>query len=331
MHDRNALTRRRALAATAACAALACLPVDSIAQAAWPERPIRLLVPFAPGGGSDVIARAVATKLGALLGQQVVVENRVGAGGAIANDAVAKAPPDGYTLLFATSATVTNLSSGKKLPYDLERDFAHIGQIGATPPLLVVPRDSPLKTMRDLLELARAKPGAVSFGSAGVGSFSHLAMELVAAEAKVQLIHVPYKGTVPAFTDLIAGNLAVVLSSFASARPLLEGGRLRALVVTGTRRSSLAPDVPTLAEVGLAGAAVDLWWGLLAPAATPAAVVGRLNRELNAVLQDRDMREQLAREVATATPGTPESFGRLFTSEAARWSKLIRDANIKVE
>ena len=330
MNFQRPTNRRQALGLAAAGVAAAYLPAAAQAQAAWPARPIKLIVPYAAGGGTDVIARAVATKLGAALGQPMVVDNRLGAGGNIGNDAVAKAPPDGYTLLFATSSTVINLPS-VKLPYDLMKDFATVGQIGATPTALMVPQDSPIKSMRELLDQARARPNALSYGSAGIGSFAHLATEMIFREAKVQLTHVPYKGTAPAFADLMGGNLTVVIASFASARSLMEGGKLRALVVTSAQRSSLAPGVPTLTEVGLPGSTVELWWGLMAPAGTPAGIIQRINRELNTALAEPDMREQLLREAGTPTPGTPEAFGRLYASEVERWARTIREAGIKGE
>jgi tripartite-type tricarboxylate transporter receptor subunit TctC len=331
MNGREQVTRRSALAAAATCAAAVFTPRDTSAQANWPNRPIRLIVPFAAGGGTDVIARAVANKLTGPLGQPIIIDNRSGAAGIIATDAVAKAAPDGHTVLLASSANMANLGSRQPLPYDLEKDLLPVGQLGSTPTVIVVAQGSPIKTMRDLIDLARSRPDAVSFGSAGVNSFSHLAMQIIASEARVQLLHVPYRGSAPAFNDLIAGNLAVVLASFASARPLMEGGKLRGLAVTSAQRSSYAPDMPTLAEVGLPGSTIDYWWGLMVPALTPGAVVKRLNAELNAALVQPDVREQLAREAATPTPSTPEAFGSLIASEVVRWSKLIREADIGVQ
>lgn len=314
-----------------AAVAAAALPASVSAQTTWPNRPVRLLVPFPPGGGSDVIARTVGARLSAGLGQQVVIDNRAGAGGAMATEAVAKALPDGYTLLFTTTAMATNAASGRKLPFDLAKDLAPIGQIGATPLLIVVPANSEFRTLRDLIDHARAKPNFVKYGSSGVGSMSHIGMELLAAEAKVQLLHVPYRGTALAMTELIAGQLQAVLGTFATLWQLVEGGKLRALVVTGAQRSTFAPQLATVAEVGLPGARIDFWWGMMAPARTPPGLVKRMNDELNAVLALPEMRESLAREGALPKPGTPDDFGRLMASEVARWSKLIREANIKME
>jgi tripartite-type tricarboxylate transporter receptor subunit TctC len=309
----------------------ALLPFGACAQAAWPNRPIKLIVPYAPGGGSDVIGRAIATKLSARLGQPIVVENKTGAGGALGFDAGAKAPPDGYTLLFTTTAFATNASAGKPLPYDTVKDFAPIGQIGATPLLVVVPQASKFKTLRELFDFARANPGTLNYGSSGIGSMSHLGMELLASEAKVQLMHVPYKGMAPAFTDLMGGNLQATLSTFASASPLIEGGKLRGLAVTGAQRSPFAPNMPTTTEQGFPGMRIDFWWGLLAPARVAPGVVKRLNEELNAILAQADTREILAREAAVPTPGTPDEFGNLIALEVARWSRLVKDHGIKTE
>ncbi len=319
MRHGNTIARRPLLAGFCAAAVLG---NTAYGQGNWPNRPIRLLVPFAAGGGTDVIARGLGNKMTSLLGQPLIPDNRAGAGGVIATEAVARAAPDGYAVLFSSSANMANLLSGQALPYDFAKDLAPVGQIGSTPTVLVVAQASPIRTMDDLLRLARSRTDAASYGSAGVSSFSHLAMEMIAKEADIRMLHVPYRGSAPAFVDLIAGNLTVVLASFASARPLLESGRLRGIVVTGPERSSYAPELPTLAEVGLPRSTIEYWWGLNVPAATPRPIINRLNATLNQVLADPEMREQLAREAAVATPGTPEDFGRLITSEVARWSAL---------
>ena len=323
--------RRAVLAAAAATAVTALLPLAASAQAAWPNRPIKLIVPYAPGGGSDVIGRAIANKLGVRLGQMVIVENKTGAGGSLAFDAAAKAAPDGYTLLFTTTAFATNAAAGRKLPYDTIKDFVPIGQIGATPLLVVVSKDAPYKTLRDLVDVARAKPGNVNYGSSGMGSMSHLGMEFLASEAKVQLMHIPYKGMAPAFTDLMAGSVQATLATFASAAPLIDGGKLRGLAVTGAKRSPFAPNMPTTTEAGLPGFRIDFWWGMHAPAQVPPAIVKRLNEELNVILAQPDTRELLAREAAVPTPGTPDAFGKLVAQEVALWSKLVKDNNIKTD
>lgn len=327
-------TRRPLLSAMAALFAFAAaglLPAGASAQATWPSRPIRMMVPFAPGGGSDLIARTIGAKLSSRLGQQIVIDNRTGAGGALATETVAKASPDGYTLLFTTTAMATLTASGRKLPYDLAKDLAPIGQIGATPLLIVVPASSPAKSLRDLIDMARARPNGVKYGSSGVGSMSHIGMELVAAEAKVQLLHVPYKSTALAMPELFSGEIQAVLGTFATLGQLVASGRLRAIVVTSAQRSTFAPNLPTVVEAGLPGAQIDFWWGLMGPARMPAPLIKRLNQELNAVLEQPETREALAREAAVPKPGTPQDFGKLMAFEVARWSKLIKDANIKMD
>jgi len=306
-------------------------PVRAQAQTSWPDRPIRLIVPFAPGGGTDVIARTIASKLSSRLGQPLVVENRAGGGGNLGIEAGVKAPPDGYTLLFITGAYATNAGAGKKLSYDPIKDISPIGKIGVTPLLVAVPNDSPAKSLRDLVESARGRPGTVNYGSGGVGSMSHLGMELLASEAKVQFIHIPYKGMAPAFTDLIAGNVQAGLATFATVSQLLESGRVRALAVTGTKRASFAPDLPTTAEAGFPGFQIEFWWGLVAPAKVSPAIVKKVNAELNSILAQPDMRELLAREAATPAAGTSEDFARLISLETEAWTRLIKDRKIKVE
>jgi tripartite-type tricarboxylate transporter receptor subunit TctC len=325
--------RRRVALATVALAAVAgaVLSFGAGAQPAWPNKPIRFIVPYAAGGGTDVIARAIATKLSMRLGQPIIVDNRTGAGGTLGFEAAAKSPPDGYTLLFMTTAFATSAATSNKLPYDAAKDFVPIGQVGSTPLLVVVANDSPFKTLRELLDYARSKPNTVNYGSSGIGSMSHLGVELLAAEAKVQLVHVPYKGMAPAFTDLMGGNLQMTMGTFASATPLIEGGKLRGLAVTSAQRSPFAPNLPTVVEAGLPGSRIDFWWGLMAPARVPPAIVKRMNEELNAILAQPEMRELLAREAAVPTPVTPEAFGKLVARDVALWSKLIKDHNIKVD
>ena len=284
------LNRRLCSAASALVLAFAALlPGGARAQAAWPSRPITLIVPFAPGG-ADAIARALGTKLQARLGQPVVIDNRAGAGGVIGASVVAKASADGYTLLFTTTAFATNAAMGARLPFDPAKDFTAIGLIAASPLLVVGTADSPVKNLHDLLDVARAKPRSVNYGANGVGSMSHIGMELLAAEAKVQLVTVPYKGTSPAITDLVTGEIQAVMASFSTAWPMVESGKLRGLAVTGPQRVSIAPNVPTVAESGVPGAQIEFWWGLMGPARMPPEVVKRLNSELNAILAQPDMR-----------------------------------------
>ena len=321
---------RRALLAAAAAASLA-LPMQAFAQASWPSKPIRLIVPFAAGGSNDNIARALANKLGTRLGQQLIVDNRGGGGGTIGTDAVAKSPPDGYTLLLASTSVTTNAASGKKLPFDLLKDLEPIGLAAASPFAVVVSNDVKATTLREFLDLARAKPKTINYGSAGVGGMNHLGTELFASAAKVQLVHVPYKGISLAFTDLMGGNLQMLLPSLASATQQIQSGKMRGLAVTSAQRSPLAPEIPTASEAGLPGFQLEVWFGLMAPARTPANIVKRLNEELNAALASPDIKELLAREGASPRPGTPEDFGKLIRSDITRWNRLIKDANIQIE
>jgi len=329
----NFSLRRAVLAGAAAMfvASTALLPTDVRAQVAWPTRPIKLIVPFATGGGSDATARGIANKLSTRLGQPIIVDNRGGAGGTMGTTAAARSPADGYTLLFTTTAIATNAASGQKLSFDPQKDFEPIGKIGATALLIVVSNDSSVKTLRQFIDLGRAKPNGVNYGSGGIGSMSHLGMELFAAEAKVQLLHVPYKGMGPAFNDIMGGVVQAGVSTLASAKSFIDSGRVRALAVTSAHRSPFLPLLPTVAEEGLPGAQIEFWWGLLAPAGTPPAVIKLLNQELNEVLAQDDVREILARDAAVPTPGTPEDFRALMDFDLARWSKLVKDANIKTE
>jgi tripartite-type tricarboxylate transporter receptor subunit TctC len=328
----NPVNRRSLLDAATATALAVLLPAGASAQTTWPNRPIKLIDAYAPGGSTDTLARMIGSKLSARLGQPIVVENRSGAGGALGTDSVAKSPPDGYTLLLTSTAMPTNAASGKKLPYDFLKDLAPIGLIATTPLLIVVPADSRIKTLRDLVDLARAKPGdGVRYGSSGVGSMSHIGMELLASVAQVQFLHVPYKGVSMSVTDLLGGQLQALLGTVATHVQMLEAGRMRGLVVTSPQRSPFLPNVPTSIEAGFPGFQIEFWFGLMCPAGVPPEVIRRLNTELNVILGQADVRELLARFAAIPKPSTPEEFGRLNAFEVGRWSKLIKDANIKME
>jgi tripartite-type tricarboxylate transporter receptor subunit TctC len=306
--------------------------VPSLAHAqSWPTRPIKLIVPFATGGSNDSIARITAEKLGARLGQPIIVENKGGAGGTIGTDFVAKSAPDGYTLLLASTSITSNVAAGKKLPYDLVKDLQPIGEVAAGPFVVVVSNALNVTTLQQFIDLARAKPKTINYGSAGVGGLNHLGTEFLASTAKMQLTHVPYKGMSPALTDLMGGNLQMALPTVASYSPFLKSGKMRALAVTGAQRSPLAPDLPTVSEAGLPGFRLENWWGLLGPAGMPPAVVKRLNEELNAALASPEVRDLLAREGAVPQPTTPEELRSLVRSEIARWGKVIKDGNIQIE
>ena len=301
------------------------------AQSSWPARPIKLIVPFAPGGSNDILARALATQLSPRLGQPVVIENKGGAGGAIGIDFVAKAQPDGYTLLLVSQSLTSITATGKKLPYDAIRDLQPIGEIGTGEYAIVVSNALNVKSLAELIQLARAKPNSVSYGTSGIGGLNHLGTELFAQAAKVRLVHIPYKGIGPAFTDLMGGTLDMAVPSIASVTQHIQSGKMRGLAVTGARRSPLAPDLPTAAEAGLPGFDLETWWGLFAPAHLPPSILKRLNQELNAVLALPEMRDLLAREGVTPKPTTPEQFAVLVRSDLARWTKLINERRIEVE
>ena len=318
--------RRRLIAIAAACL----LPVASLAQGQWPNGPIKLIVPFAAGGSNDNIARMLGTKLSARLGQPFVIENKGGGGGTIGTDAVAKSPADGNTLLFTSTSITTNAASGKKLPYDALKDLAPVGEVAASPFAIVVANDVKANTLKEFLDLARAKPKSINYGSAGVGGMNHLATELFAYTSKVQLTHVPYKGISLAFTDLMGGNLQLLLPSLAAATQQIKTGKMRGLAVTGAQRSPLAPDIPTVSEAGLPGFQLEVWFGLMVPAGTPPPVIKRLNDELNAVLAMQDVKDLLAREGASPRPGTPQAFGALIKSEMVRWDRLVKEQNIQI-
>ncbi|MFO1302192.1 MAG: tripartite tricarboxylate transporter substrate binding protein [Burkholderiales bacterium] len=312
-------------------AALVTVAGPADAQGQWPNRAVKLVVPFAPGGSNDIISRVLADKLQGRLGQAFVVENKPGAGGTIGTDFVAKSPPDGYTLLFVSTSITTNAASGKALPYDLLKDLQPIGQVAAGPFAIVVANEVPAKTLKEFIELARSKPNEVSYGTAGIGGINHLGTELFASAARIQLVHVPYKGIGPAFTDLMAGRLQMALPTIASVTQYMQSGRMRGLAVTSAQRSPLAPDLPTVSEAAIPGFELEVWWGIVGPAKMPPALVKRINEELNAVLAMPEVKDVLAKEAAMPRPGTPEEFGKLIASDLTRWSKLIKEARIQVE
>lgn len=321
------ISRRTVLAAGASTL----LPLRANAQAAWPNRPIRIVVPFAPGGSNDILSRVLGAKLSTRLGTPVVIDNKAGGGGTIGTEAVAKSAPDGYTLLFASTSVTTNAASGKKLSYDLLKDLQPIGLMAATPFTVVVGNDVKANNLAEFIAMARAKPKAVNYGTAGIGGINHLGTELLASAARIEMTHVPYKGIGPAFIDLIGGSLQMTLPTLASVLPQIRSGKMRALAVTSAQRSPLAPEIPTAAEAGLPDFRLEAWFGILGPANMPAPVLKRLNEELNWVLAQPDMKEALTREAATTMPGTPDDFAGLLRSEVTRWSKLITEKNIQIE
>ncbi len=298
----------------------------------YPNRPITLIVPFPPGGSTTVMARNVADKLSVALGQQIVVENRGGAGGTIGTRFVAKAAPDGYTILLSYTATMAiapamNANAG----YDPRKDFTPIGMIGAAPNVLVVHPSMPVHSVAELIAYAKAAPAPLQYGSPGVGTVNHLAGEYLASEAGLKLQHVPYKGNGPALGDLLGGHILMMFVPIPVALGNVKAGTLRALAITTAKRSALLPDLPTLAESGVPGFDAALRYGLAAPAGTPATVIARLNKELNAALTAEDVKTRLATEGAEALPGTPAEYAADIDKEEKKWGGLVKKLGLKVE
>ena len=298
----------------------------------YPERPVRMVVPFPAGGTVDAVARSIAQKLAEALRQPFVVENRAGGAGSIGSEAVARAAPDGYTLLMGTASTHgSNPAVQKALPYDAVRDFAPVVLVASTPYILVVHPSVPANTLAELLALARAQPGRLNYGSYGAGSSNHLASELFRALTGVDIVHVPYKGGAPALADLLAGQVQMMFDVFTTSGPQLRSGKLRLLGVGAARRSTLAPDAPTLAEAGVSGFEAGTFFGLFAPAATPRQLVARLNEEANRALLAPDLRERLAAAGAEPGGGSPEQLGQAVATEVAKWTRLVRERNLRFD
>jgi tripartite-type tricarboxylate transporter receptor subunit TctC len=295
----------------------------------YPSRPVRVIVPFAAGGPNDIIVRLVAQKLAASLGQPFLVENRAGAGGNIGTDYVAKSAPDGYTLLsVGPGSLIINPLMGK-VPYDTERDFAPIALMARAPNALVAHPSLAAHSVKELIALARARPGAINYGSGGNGSTPHLAAALFAAMAGVELTHVPYKGTAPATADLIGGQVQIAFLGIPAVLPHVRSGKLRVLAVTGLQRSAELPDVPTVDESGVAGYEVNPWYGLLAPVGTPRAIVARLGAETTRVVRAAEMREKLAGQGAEAVGGTPEEYAAVIRADTATWTRVVGQAGLR--
>lgn len=305
-------------------------PLQAAAQA-WPTKPVKLVVPYPAGGPTDIVARVVAERLQAQTGQPFVVENRAGAGGNLGADAVARAAPDGYTVLVATTAHAINKSLFKNLNYDVQRDFTPVSLLTQGPLVLVVHPDFPAKTVAELIVLAKGKANGVSFASSGNGQSTHLSAELFASMAGVQLMHVPYKGSAPALNDVIAGQVPIMFDTMLSAMPHVRGGKLRALAITGAQRSAAAPDIPTIAESGLAGYQAYAWNGLLVPAGTPAAVIARLNQELKTVLAQPAVQERFSAQGFAATWTSPADASAFLKNEVEKWARTVQQSGAKVE
>ena len=299
---------------------------------AWPSKPIRIIVPFAPGGPADLLPRLIGPKLTEAWGQPVVVENKPGAGGNIGMDALAKAAPDGYTLVIGPNGNlVVNPHLYPNLPYDVFRDFTPVTLLASFSNVLVVNPEVPAKTVPELIALAKAKPGALSYGSPGTGSQAHLGGEFLKLMAGIDIIHVPYNGTAPAMRDLLGGQISFMFAQTSSALPQVQSGKLRALGVASARRSAQLPDVPTIAESGLPGFEAVSWYALLAPAGTPKEIVTRLQAEIARILQLPDIREKLALQGGEPVGNTPEQLSSMLKSESSRYADIVKRANIKAE
>ena len=298
------------------------------AQAAYPERPIRMIVPFAPGGGSDISARTMSTELGQALGTTIVIDNRPGAGSTLGADIASKASPDGYTLFLGNISMAFNAALYKKLPFNALRDFAPISLATEQPNIIVIHPSVPANTLQEFTALAKSQPGKMTYGSAGLGSGTHLAMEMLMMSQRIKLIHVPYKGTGPAVAALLGNETNAFMSTFASALPHVKANRLRALAVTTKARAAPLPDVPTVEQSGVPGFEYATWYGILAPAATPKPIIDKLNKAIVGVLSNPDMKDRYAKQGVTALPTTSAEFSKLFRSETEKWAKVVREAKI---
>ena len=309
---------------------MALVAAGAMAQS-YPSKTVRMIVPFPPGGGNDIIGRLLAQRLAENLGQPVIVDNRGGAGSTLGTDLAAKAPPDGHTLLITNIALAVNATLYPRLPYDTLRDLAAVSQIGWQPNVLVLHPSMPAKSLRDLLALARARPGEFIYGSGGVGSAGHLATELLRMMARVQMVHVPYKGLGPALIDRAGGHVLILISTVASAMPHAKSGRVRALAVTTLQRSAVLPQTPTMDEAAVRGYEFSTWYGLFVASATPRGIIDRLNRETAKALTNAELKEQFAAQGLEGSPTSVEAFGAYVRNEVAKWGKVVKQSGAKVE
>lgn len=315
----------------AAVLALSAFPMDAQSQA-YPARSIRMVIGFPPGGGTDIVGRIVAQRLSEALGQSVLPDNRGGAAGMIGTEIVAKAPPDGYTVLMAHIAAISILPSlMPKLPYDAAKDFAPISLVAIAPNLLVVHPSLPVRTVKDLIALAKARPGQLQYASPGAGTVQHLAGELFKLQAKVDMLHVPYKGSGQSIVDLVSGQVHLNFDSMPPVMPHVKAGKLRAIAVTSEKRFVLLPDVPSVSEGGVAGFDMSTWWGLLAPGGASKDVIARLHAETAKLLRQADVKERIANVGAETVGNSPEEFGAFIRSERAKYAKIVKDGNIKLD
>ena len=310
----------------------AVLPATETIAQSYPAKPVRVIVPFPPGGAADIVARAITQKLTEAWGTQVIVDNRAGAGGLIGAELAARAAPDGYTVLFASSSPMSvNPHLTSKPPYHPLRDFTPIVLIGYAPNVLVVHPSLPAKTMKELIALAKARPGQLNYASNGVGTLSHLTTELFKLQAGINLVHVPYKGGVPAVTDTVAGHTSLLIAAFPTIAGQMRAGRLRALAVTSPRRIQVAPEVPTVAEAALPGFEATQWWGAYGPIGLSAELVTKLNSDIGKVLVSAEVKQRLAADAAEPGGGTPQDLASYLKADYERWGKVVKDAGIRVD
>jgi tripartite-type tricarboxylate transporter receptor subunit TctC len=312
-------------------AAAAAISVSAVAQT-YPTKSIRMVVHFPPGGPTDLVARTVAQKLTEAWGQQVIVDNRPGAGGIVGVENVVRAAPDGYTLLFATGGSMAVTPAvGTKLPYNVFTDLAPISLVVINPQILVLHPSLPVSSVRELVKFAKSKPGQINYASVGPGSPQHLGMEMLKAMAGIDLVHIPYKGTAPAMTDLLGGQVSLMFNSMPSVLPYTRSGRLRGIAVSSAKRSAAAPEIPTVAEAGVPGFQYVTWYGVFAPAAVPKDVIAKLNAEIVRGLSDKAVAERLLREGAEPAPGTPDALAKFMRAEYEQWKKTIAVAKLKLD
>lgn len=307
------------------------LMIGTVHAQSWPTKPIKFIVPYPPGGGTDVIARIVQEPLAKELGQQVIIDNRGGAGGSIGSALAAQSPSDGYTVLFTLSSHTINPSFYPRLPFDTERDFSPVVTIASLPQILVANPNFPAKNVKEVIEMAKAKPGSISYASVGNGSPGHLAGAMMATDAGVDMVHIPYRGGGPAITDVIAGQVPLLWVSIPAAAQFVKSGKVKALAVSTVKRSAVFPDVPTMAESGFKDFEVDSWYAMFVPASTPKPIVERLNKAALKVLAQPEVKEKLLSQGAEAVGDSPSQLGAVVKKEIAKWKQVVKAANIKVD
>ena len=321
---------RRIVVKMLGAAALAPIAPPLFAQSPYPNKPIKIIAPVQPGGGVDLVARTIGDRLARVLGQPVIVDNQSGGGGVVGSLATARAAPDGYTLMVGYVGTHGTNPAVRKLPYDAIKDFSPIAMVGGTPNVLVVPPSLPVNTLAEFITYVKANPGKFSYGSAGPGTLTHLAMEQLKVAAELDLVHVPYRGIGPAITDILGGQTQALFPGLAAALPHIKGGKMKPLAVTGVSRHRLLPDVPTFEQAGYRGFDGVQWYGIVGPANLPPRIVKRLNDEINKAIESPELRERLSAEALEPMPMAPEQFAQYIRDDIARWSKLAKSRNIEI-